>query len=256
MQTLVEPNGPAPWGVHDLRRGELEVSLGALWLRLRERAGEIWAAYGYEGDPPPSSPEPSWNRWATSDWEGRVRLSPGFPDRPMVVDPEHPFRIVREAEARIYVRVPLWLHLDALGRSQTSLLRIPTVKNSDTWWGTFEAGELCYWHSTTARRCYDDTLFSPHLAMCPVQLVNRSTDSLPVEKIAIRPSYLSLYALGEQIWADETRVRYQGDAEGSQLDIGGEPPREAEGARVLAPPRMRMARGFRAMTFGRLMSFT
>jgi hypothetical protein len=249
-QRPLEPAAPPPWGIHEVGGAdELQLRLGPLSIHLRSVDGEIHALHGHD-----EGTEPAWTRWAAARWDGRVQLTPVFPDRPLVVEPEMGFWLLRGAEARIYVRVPLWVHLEALGENRTSLLRIPTVPASDTWWGSLAEGELCYWLPTTARRGVEDSLFQPHLAMCPVQLVNGSADSLPVEKIALRVAYLSLFAHGHRIWADETRVRYQGDAEGSHLGVAGTAPAEAPGATRLAEPRLRMTRGFRALTFARIRS--
>jgi hypothetical protein len=255
----------SPWGEHDLRGGDgLDFFIGALTLRFEEREGEVWlsrrasderASAVQPGDARDSASEErphGWTRWATAGWDGRVALTPGFPDRAVVVEPDGAFWLARGARARIYVRVPLWVHVEALGDERTSLTRIPTMTGSDTWWGSFEEGELCYWFATSARRTVEDSLFQPHLAMCPVQLENVSSDSLRVERIALRVAYLTLYAQGERIWADETTVRYQGEAEGAHLDVAGSPPPEAPGAQLLVPARLRMTRGVRAFTFARL----
>jgi hypothetical protein len=240
----------SPWGAHDLRGADgLDLEIGPLKLRLEERAGEVWLA---RSDSQGAAPAKG-TRWATTDdWDGRVALTPAFPDRPVVVEPEGAFWLVRGARARIYVRVPLWVHLEALGQERTSLVSVPTVTGSDTWWGTYEEGELCYWFATSARRSVEDSLFQEHLAMCPVQLENRSADSLPIERIALRVGYLSLYSQNGRIWADETTVRYQGEAEGTQLDVTGQPPPEAPGADLLVPARLKTTRGLRALTFSRL----
>jgi hypothetical protein len=171
-----------------------------------------------------------------------------------VVEPDDAFFLARGAQARIFVRVPLWAHLEALGKVTTSLISIPTVEASDTWLGTFEEGELSYWIPTSARRSFDDSLFQPHLAMCPVQLVNRADEPLSVERIALRVAYLSLYAVGARIWGDETRVRYDGETEGTNLDVAGAPPGEADGAVLLKAARVKASRGLRALTFARLRS--
>jgi hypothetical protein len=247
----VSSAGPArsPWGIHDLSKTHgLDLRIGPLDLRLEQREGEVWIRHGDGGGLASKG-----TRWATtSDWDGRVALTPAFPDRPVVVEPEGGFWLVRGARARIYVRVPLWVHLEALGRERTSLLSVPTVTGSDTWWGTYQEGELCYWFATSARRSVEGSLFQEHLAMCPVQLENRSSDSLPVERIALRVGYLSLYSEHGRIWADETTVRYQGEAEGTHLDIAGEPPPEAREANLLVPARLKLTRGLRALTFSRL----
>ena len=252
-----------PWGSLLLADGEeRSVALGPLTLHLARAGGEVHLAHerADEESPPgtepgrPSEGEPDWSRWATvAKWEGELALRPTFPDRPLVVAPEDPFHLLAGAEARIYVRVPLQVTVQAVSEGRRAdLATLPTIPASDTWWGTVDDGELCYWLTTLARRSVSADLFEPHLAMCPLHLVNRSADDLTVEKIAVRVAYLTLFASGRQIWADETRVRYQGDAEGSRLEMAGRPPAEAAGARLLAEAREPMGRGFRARTFARL----
>ena len=247
--------GLGPWTVHPVPdEGDVPVSVGPLTLRIAQESGEIRLAL-VRDTTAADGEAPGWIRWAPADWTGQVALIPVFPDRPVVVVPEDSFWLLAGAEARIYVRVPLWVRVEALGRTPTALLSVPTVESSDTWWGTVEEGELCYWLGTRARRRVTEDLLADHLAVCPLQLVNRSPDDLHVDKIAFRVAYLSLFAHeGRGIWADVTRVRYLGEAEGSRLEMSGEPPAEAPGAKLLAPPRERMARGFRARTFARLRS--
>jgi hypothetical protein len=247
-----------PWGVHRIPdHGGLDVDVGPLSLRLAQESGEIRVAVveGGRRENGGSERDLDWTRWAPADWTGEIELTPVFADRPLVVQPEDAFWLLAGAEARIYVRVPLWVRILAVGTVHTTLVTIPTVESSDTWWGSVEEGELCYWLQTHARRKVTEDLFAHHLAICPLQLVNRSTDDLNVDKIAIRVEYLSLYAhAGRSIWADETSVRYSGESEGSRIDVSGSAPAEAPGAELLAPPRTQMARGFRARTFARLRS--
>lgn len=243
-----------PWGIHLLEAdAETTIEVGPLLLHLRRRGDEIHLREQRENEPVVEEPE--WTRWATAGWSGGIELSPTFPDRAVVVEPEEPFHLLPGAEARIYVRVALWVRVDVVEKdTRTTLATIPSITSSDTWWGSLEEGELCYWVQTHARRVITADLFENHLAICPLQLQNRSSGSLPVEKVALRVGFLTLYAHDGSIWADETSVRYQGDVEGSRLDMAGTPPREVPDATLLAPPRTKMARGFKARTFHRLRS--
>jgi hypothetical protein len=242
-----------PWGVHRVPEGgEVSVEVGPLLLRLAQEDGEIRVAAF--PDDMKRDDEPDWIRWAPANWRGELALTPAFPDRTLVIQPEDAFWLLAGAEARIYVKVPLWVRIEALGDKRTPLISLPTLEASDTWWGTLEEGELCYWIRTAARRRIVSG-WASHIAVCPLQLVNRSDDDLNVDKIALRVEYLSLYADGGRtIWADETRVLYLGESEGSRLEVAGSPPAEAPRAELLVPPRIRMAKGLRARTFARLRS--
>nr|NIP60435.1 hypothetical protein [Gemmatimonadota bacterium]NIR80852.1 hypothetical protein [Gemmatimonadota bacterium]NIT89671.1 hypothetical protein [Gemmatimonadota bacterium]NIU33451.1 hypothetical protein [Gemmatimonadota bacterium]NIU37737.1 hypothetical protein [Gemmatimonadota bacterium] len=153
---------------------------------------------------------------------------------------------------RIYVRVPLWVRVELHGGATMRLTEIPSVILSDTWFGDFMEGELCYFQPTTARREVRPEHFDDHLAVCPILLSNRSQDPLAVEKLALRVAHLSIFRRGRELWADETRVRYRGDEAGSEIRSAHSPPSEAPDATLLTPPRTPADRGFRARTFSRL----
>ncbi|MEX0979513.1 MAG: hypothetical protein WDZ89_00365 [Gemmatimonadota bacterium] len=256
-----DPRLPAPWGTHDIdAERTLPIRLGPLALWFRYRNSEIWIASAPAGDgfavasQPPDAEQ--WVRWAVPAGSRTVRLVPVFPDRPIVVEPELSFRLLRHADARVYVRVTLWVRIE-LGDTGVTLLEIPIQRMSDTWFGGFVDGELCYWHPTTARREVCDELFHPHLAVCPLQLSNQSSGELNVQKIALRVAHLSLFVTGSGgFWADDTRVRYEGDELGSSVDMSGRPPDEAGNATLVTRPRLPIQRSFRTRTFARLKAFS
>ncbi len=247
-----------PWGEYDLADDRITaVDIGPLRLHLRVQKGEVWIAHtrSSEGEHP-AEEDLSWMRWAAREPVGSVRLVPVFPDRPLVVAPEIPFKMAPGAEARIYVRAPLWVRVEHPGSREAVLMEAPTMVLSDTWWGDFLDGELGYWLHTKARRGLDESHFEPFLVMCPLALANRSSEVLDVEKLAVRVQYMSIYRKGTKLWSDETTVRYESEAEGSEIDTAGEPPPEARDAELVTPPRMASARGFRARTFARIISLS
>ena len=246
---------PAPWGEHAVaEEAPTTVTIGPRTLWLREQAGELWLAHAeVDGTDPAAQPDrESWTRWALPRWEGAVRLVPAFPDRPLLVEPELSFKLLQGASARIYVRAPLWIRVELAGSEGGVVTEIPTLTLSDTWFGSFTDGELCYWLPTQARRSADPGIFEPYLAICPLQLENRSQDDLDVAKIALRVGHLSIFQDEGRLWADETRVRYRGDEEGSDIDMRRRAPDEAPDATRVAPPRTPVSRGLRTRTFARL----
>ncbi|HSR41010.1 MAG TPA: hypothetical protein VLL48_02530 [Longimicrobiales bacterium] len=262
-RTAEDREGPAggdPWGTHDLPEGaDRGLRVGPLHLRLVRSSGEIWLAHARpdpdrdpDDEPLLSDAEAEWARWAVPEESTGVRLAPAFPDRPLVVTPEDSFHLVQGARARIFVRVPLWIRVELRGGGGIVLTEIPSVILSDTWFGDFMEGELCYFQPTTARRTVRPEHFDHHLAVCPIQLSNRSEDPLAVEKLALRVAHLSLFRRGGELWADETRVSYRGEEAGSEIRTAHSPPAEAPDATLVTPPRTPADRGFRARTFSRL----
>ena len=93
-----------------------------------------------------------WNRWALSEKGSKINIKPVMPDQPVVVEPENHFRLVKGMFAKIYIRVPIWIKLTAINKKNIDLIEIPSVILSNTWFGSFFEGELCYWISSGARR--------------------------------------------------------------------------------------------------------
>lgn len=248
------------WGDHALPdRGETRrFDVGPLALWVRRIQNEVWLTHHREvdgpiprGDRPP--PDAEWRRWAFEETPETVRLLPALPDRLLVVKTEQPFTLLRRAEARIYMRVPVFVRIQVPTErgDPVTLEEVPTEVFSDTWWGDFLEGQLAYWLTTKARREMRDELFHPYLAVAVLHLRNRSSDDLSVEKLALRVEHLSIYEQHGRLWAEETKVDYQGEALGSDIRMDDLPPREAEGAREITPARAQV-KGFRARTFQRL----
>ncbi len=256
-----QPGTAAPWGDHLLPdRGETtRFDIGPLTLWVRRIENEVWVAYHRpteeptpEGTELPSSAE--WQRWAFEHHPTALRLLPALPDRVLVVKTEQPFTLLRRASARIFMRVPVWVRVQAVigdGSAALTMTEIPTEVFSDTWWGDFMEGQIAYWLTTKARREIRDEMFEPNLVVAVLQLRNRSSDDLAVEKLALRVEHLSIYELDGRLWAEETGVDYQGEALGSDIRMDDRAPIEAKGAREITPARAQ-ARGFRARTFAKL----
>lgn len=249
-----------PWGAHPLpEEGDSTIQVGPSTLRVRAPEGEVWLAHvpgdGTRGEARPDAAGPGeeeWVRWPVPEGTGSLVLSPALCDRPLIVEPEQTFRLLPRSRARIFVRVPLWVRVEARNGDGSTLGLFPSMLLSDTWWGSVTEGELCYWLPTTARRRVEPGVFQPHLAVCPLQLSNRSDEELQVEKIALRVPHLSVFVHDGHFWADETRVRYRGADEESEIEIAGKAPAEASGAIRVADPRTPLPRGFRARSFARL----
>ncbi|TVP74837.1 MAG: hypothetical protein EA352_09725 [Gemmatimonadales bacterium] len=206
-------------------------------------------------------PDPGWSRWALAGDEGTLWLRPCLPDRPLVLQPEAPFVLLPRASARVFIRVPLWIRVEwqegspdpeAIPGEGTILTEQPVTTLSNTWWGDVMEGELAYWLETRARRVYRENLRAAHLAICPLVLENRSTTELQVDKLAFRTIHLGVFGDGTGFWGDESRVRYQGESEGSEVEVSGRPPEEAGNPVLVTPPRVPPVRGIRARTFQRL----
>ncbi|NIR52930.1 DUF432 domain-containing protein [candidate division KSB1 bacterium] len=245
------------WGQHTISGTEFKLwDFGPLRLWCKQNANEVWIGYQHGDFREPhetdelSPPEAlSWSRWAFNRAVEKLRFVPIFPDKSVVVKPEHPFRIVQKAEARIYVRVPIWVRIEPWRKRDVGIVEVPTLVLSKTWFGTFKAGELCYWISSDARRDITPDYARPFLAICPVQIINSADMELFVEKLALRVRRFSIFNLKGQLWSDEVTVSYRGKENVSQISLSGKAPPEAEEGELVGPPRDLDKKGFAAKTF-------
>lgn len=245
-----------PWGALDLGEGETRsIDFGTLRLSVRRTLEEIWL----QAQRAPKLVEPEegdWQRWALRG-TSTVSVRPAMPDRLLVVSHEHSYHLPPRREAKVYVRIPLFVQVVVEGRrNEHVLMDVPSIVLSSTWWGTLEEGELGYWLTTKARAAVTEDLFLPHFGLCPLLLINDSAEALPVQRFALRVTHLSLFRDGRKNWTDEVRVSYKGSPEGSEIRFGEEAPAEAPGAQLLAPPRLRPVRGLHVWTFDRLRAFS
>ena len=234
---------------------------GNLLLWAKTAHDEIWLDTRYLPNEEPYDPslaEPAaeefaWKRWTIPARSKEIVFRPLFPDLPVLVTPEYPFRMLPGVHTTIYVRVPVWVEI-LIGKYPVTA--IPSVVLSKTWFGTFLEGELCYWISSGTRKAIEPDPERPFLAICPIFIKNDSEAELQEEKICLRVEQLELYAQAEQLYSNETRVTYRGIGSTSEVRTGRGAPRVAADAKRIAPARNPVDRSISARTFSTIKDFS
>lgn len=145
-----------------------------------------------------------------------LRVAPAFPDRAVVVRPEVPFSVLPGERVQFYVGVPVSIRL--MGPSSLSLLQVPSLVLSNTWFGLPTDGELAYALRTRARRDAEELDLDPLRIICPVRVKNQAKELLNFERICIRPQFLSLYEdTVHGLWANESSMIVRSDQEASRV---------------------------------------
>jgi hypothetical protein len=240
------------WNEHSFKDDSpLRWRIGDLSLSAKNPGDEIWISQRYceANDQVEQEAELSWARWALKKKSSALYLVPALPDRSVVVKPESAFRLLPGVQARIFVRVPVWVAVKPAGPQKRQLTEIPSAILSLTWFGSPVEGELCYWISSSARREVKIDAERPHLAICPVQLKNKSEEDLLIEKLCLRVKWLSLYESNGQLWSNSTSVSFQGTTEMSDVSVSSGPPLEAPKAELKSVPREAAKRSFAIKTF-------
>jgi hypothetical protein len=194
-------------------------------------------------------------RWATESEFPPVRLRPVCPDRSVVVRPDQAFRILPEGTARIYISIPVWVRVELLAKGDPMrLVDLPTVRLSNTWFGSLFKGELCYWEKTTARRRFDARAPQPHVATASMTFRNESKEELPLEKVCLRTSLLGVYRGKDRLWTSDVSVVSTSPTQPQKIDVREGAPAEAPEAMLLSEPREMRKGGIMARTFDLIQS--
>lgn len=253
------------WREHELsQENNLCYELGELKLWIKHVSNEIWIAHeGVEQIPKKrqqKNHKPDDSTWSRSLVKGShytINIKPVFPDHSVVVKPENAFHVLPDAQARIYVKVPLWVKIEHANKPKEQQLGLfPSVVLSNTWFGDFIQGELCYWISSHARREFDPSDYECFQIVCPVQIKNTSTEKLLVDKLCLRVKTLSIFEHEGILWANESRIFYRGTEDISKIQISVGPPKEASGAKKISDAKEPIGNNFAARTFGALKSMT
>lgn len=177
-------------------------------------------------------------------------LTPALADRSVVARPVSPFYVPPGEEAVLFVSSPLWVHI-AANYNRQLLESVPIVRPSDTWFGpSTREGELCYASTTHCRLSLEELPIRPHRAVTPVQIINRATESLLIERINLPVIYLSLYSAEPgQLWTDMVTITREALDENASLRLHKRPPPQASEATLVCEPQLHADKGILSRAF-------
>lgn len=245
-ETVLWKIGPMRLWLH---RGPAEWRLAHTWADVDEAMGwELFRAAEWPTEGASSE------RFAVTETGPAVQLRPLTADRPLVVRPRTPFRVLPGQQSRAFMSAPLWLEA-RVGSGGLALREIPTKRLSDTWFGaTTRSGELCYALKTNARTDLGELPRASYRLVTPVVIENRGMDSLLVERLNLPAPFLSIYGSpGGEAWSEEVHMLWDEDGDMAELDLRPGPPPEAHGAARLTEPRRIARKGHLFRAFGSLL---
>lgn len=238
----------------------LEVKVGPLRIWLRCLNSEIWLAHksGLDQDKALTDEQvknfQKWSRWALDRSNPQVEFKPVLSDRAVVVRPDYEFLLPPDNTAKIFVRIPIRLEVH-VSQPEIKLAEIDSIRMSNTWFGSFTDGELCYWISATARRSAFVDPEARHLCICPIVIINKANENLLVQRIKLPTDGLAIYEQAGQLWSSETSITYKGPNQVSDMNVYPGRPQAAPQARFLSSARVTGKQGLSLRTFGKLFHF-
>lgn len=246
----------SPLHLSDNEIMQRQVDRCSIWLKKHD--DEIWFTHQYseeEGhkfmpdDPPPDA---DWSRWVLRKPADHLLFEPVMPDRPLVIMPEFPMHISKDAQLQVFTRIPLWVRVQTDDPNPEVILELPIVPVSKTWFGTMVDGELCYYSTTKARRTLNKDVARPWLVNCPIIIENESESSLDFQRFCYRVEHLTIYETNAEFWADETKISYQGEDQVSNISMRGKVHANLNQPKLRTRPRESLSGNLAKRTFRRI----
>jgi len=128
------------------------------------------------------------------------------------------------------------------------MCEIPSVRLSDTWFGTPANGDLCYALDSTLERSSADLDIGLR-AVCSLILRNSAKEDLKFERIAVHVEHLKLFSADDRFWTNEITVAFRGTEEVSNVTYGTTPPSTVSGACRVSGPRQSFDRSLIKRSF-------
>jgi hypothetical protein len=168
-----------------------------------------------------------------------LRVIPALADRSIVTRPKIPLRLLGGEQTRIYVSTPLWFKALTLP-GDLCLLDVPFWRPSDSWFGpSTREGEMCYAKYTEARLHTELLVQRPHRAITPILIHNKQQEALLIERLNVPVPLLSLYQdTQHRLWTNTIKVTREADDDLTELLLEKQAPAEADGANLVAGPRI------------------
>jgi hypothetical protein len=181
---------------------------------------------------------PNVERYVLDQTSDTLQITPILADRPIVTRPVNPLHVPVGEAATLFVSSPLWLRIE-VGDPAKVIQELPIARLSDTWFGpsTME-GELCYASRTNARLNLANIPIRTHRAVTAVNIVNRASTQLVIERLELPVPYLSLFE-GDNggLWTEAVTMERTRDKEMAVFQVETGPPEEAKKATLLSEPR-------------------
>lgn len=256
------------WQPTALKSGEEYYwKIGSLHLWMKKTKDEWLLAHEQKTEDSPNSrpiiarprkkPETLfWNRFIFISESNIIQLVPVMQDRAIVVSSENPVKILPKNRTLFFIDIPVWIRIYAGENREAILTELPTAILSNTWFGDTMSGELCYSLSAKAHRSMDELSISTLRAICPVWVLNSSSEHLDFQKLCIHAEHLRVYEGKNKLWTNEVYIKFFGEDQPNEVDFSDNKPSFEEGCRLLSEERKPVDRSIFKKSISILKYFT
>lgn len=212
------------WGLHSFPDDTFfRLAFGRLRVYLARRRRE-WRWVTQYGDAPeapcfeelPAAQLPelaphSWRRMITRGVSSSLRFSPRLPDRPLAIIPQQQYQVAQNALVKLWLEVPLWVHLSC--ENGEPLIELASVRLSNSWLGDSIGGRMGYTLSSEPRYHDEEEAIPQHTARCTLSILNQASTPFIVNKLAVPSELLNLYQGKGEMYTSEVKLLHTRDHE-------------------------------------------
>jgi hypothetical protein len=239
--------------------GELRYRLDEMQLIIRQNGDELTLASLENNQEEPPAEEIPWSRFVTGSQDIKIRLTPRTPDKPVVVNPEHPVQILPGQSARFFILLPAWIEVSVRKPSAVVISEIPTAKLSVTWFGGPMDGILSYSLNSPAIRRTDEASLpdpGPLKIITPLYIRNRSEELLSLQDLNIHCEHLKVYEGASRNWSNEIHISFYGGNQPSKVYYVEKKPAFEEMSKGHSDPRIKIRQDLLAKSYSFMKNFT
>lgn len=253
------------WTARDVPEGStLDGWLGPLRLQVHHAAGE-WHVAATPGEETGEVQQTmlslregpidgdEYERFMMSGRDSKLGLVPLLADRPVVIRPRQAVFLPPGESVTLYMSSPIHVRLD-VGDPPMLLREVPTVRLSDTWFGSStREGDLCYSGRTHARHVLAEVPRRPYRAITPAHIRNQADTVLSLDKLSLPVPALSVYGADDgSLWTESVSLIRGTDSDLAALHIEPGPPQLAGAVHPVSGPRQAQSRGSLVRAFSAL----
>jgi hypothetical protein len=231
------------WVEYTLKEGIIyywQIGLRKLWIKhqrdewlvateLLDGTGDLPLIWAEDHEIPERPEDIVWQRILCNTKEPKIRFKPMAPNKPVMVDSETTVTVMPKNSGLFYVLFRCWIALQVGDDFESTLMELPTIGHSESWFGVSDSGYSCYSLKTSARRTMVDEEIPSYKIICPVLIRNQSATPLDFSKISVQTAYLKIFSDDNQLWTNEVRISYQGPDKGSVLKYSDKVPKGQKG---------------------------
>lgn len=195
-----------------------------LWVKKQESFIELFSDNNLHGNTKNPPKTAAWKRWIVSDDKVGLVCLPHVPDKSVHIVFSQPLVVPAGKGITFYYWLPAWINV-RLSKQEMSLGEFPSQSLSHTWVGNFFEGELVY-EDFPEIHFKPEPHTDPYMFICPVEVKNKGTESLMLEKLLIRVNNLPVYSDENNFWLGKITFDYGNGNELLDVRIANALPKE------------------------------